>query len=94
MDWIDQVEAKGKLWATPGKYLRESMLIALARKASDHFAPEAFWETTFDNSRDAHSPTEAEEDMLAHQLHAQMQLAMDEAVERRQGDEDDDEEYE
>ena len=42
--WADDlVKAKGYLWATPGPYLREGMLIALAKAGGDLFMPEA-WE--------------------------------------------------
>jgi hypothetical protein len=43
---IEAVDAKGFLWATPGPYLRRTMLLSLARKISDRFLPEAFYETT------------------------------------------------
>lgn len=35
------------MWATPGPYLRGSMLQALARRAADNFLPEAFYGSTF-----------------------------------------------
>lgn len=38
------------MWATPGSYLRKSMLATLAKKASDHFLPEVFYKTAFDTS--------------------------------------------
>lgn len=40
------------MWATPGPYLRRTMLESLARKASNIMLPEVFWkmvsETTFE----------------------------------------------
>ncbi|KFY68859.1 hypothetical protein V496_00742 [Pseudogymnoascus sp. VKM F-4515 (FW-2607)] len=64
-DAMARSDAKGYIWATPGPYLRQSMLITLARKVSDTFLPEAWYSgSTFDEadgcpSRDA----EAEEDL-------------------------------
>ena len=42
--WVAEVEAKGQMWATPGPYLRQSMLVTLARQVSDHYLPEVFFE--------------------------------------------------
>ena len=48
MAWVGDAEAKGMLWAAPGPYLCQSMLISLARKVSDYFLPEVFYkQTTF-----------------------------------------------
>jgi hypothetical protein len=43
--WASQIEAHGYMWATPGRYLRQSMLQVLARQVSDHYLPEVFWKT-------------------------------------------------
>lgn len=44
MPWVAEIEAKGHMWVTPGPYLRQSMLVTLARQISDHYLPEAFLE--------------------------------------------------
>ncbi|KAK2821807.1 hypothetical protein FQN49_007651 [Arthroderma sp. PD_2] len=51
LDWVQEVETGGCMWATPGKYLRRSMLINLARRVSNCYLPEVFYKTsTFDNT--------------------------------------------
>lgn len=63
MAWVGDVEAKGRIWATPGPYLRQSMLISLARKVSDHFLPEVFYdETTFEEVEADESVTRPQEE--------------------------------
>jgi len=61
MPWVAEIEAKGHMWATPGPYLRQSMLVTLARQVSDHYLPEAFLEgATFTEA--AGSPRMSPED--------------------------------
>ena len=48
-DWVDQIAAKGKMWCTPGPYLRRSMVQLLARECGDQFLPEVFYEQTFED---------------------------------------------
>lgn len=43
-DWASKAESKGAMWATPGPYLRKSMLLALARQVSHHYLLEIFVE--------------------------------------------------
>lgn len=43
-DWVDQIAAKGKMWCTPGPYLRRSMVQLLAKECGDKFLPEVFYE--------------------------------------------------
>lgn len=63
MAWVGDVEAKGRIWATPGPYLRQSMLISLARKVSDHFLPEVFYDqTTFEEVEADESVTRPQEE--------------------------------
>lgn len=45
--WLDRVKTRGYLWATPGPYLRKSMLLTLARRFSDLVLPEVFYDSTF-----------------------------------------------
>ena len=60
---MGDVEAKGRMWATPGPYLRRSMLITLVRNVSDHFLPEDFYEhTTFDEVEADESVTRPQEE--------------------------------
>jgi hypothetical protein len=73
MGWTSRIEAKGKMWATPGPYLRRSMLTTLARKVSDHFLPEAFYEeTTFTEAEGCAARSAEEEDDLALSLTVRM----------------------
>lgn len=63
MAWVEDVEVKGRMWATPGPYLRQSMLISLARRVSDHFLPEVFYEqTTFMEVEADESATRSQEE--------------------------------
>ncbi|XMA15379.1 hypothetical protein WAI453_008170 [Rhynchosporium graminicola] len=43
MSWVKEISSKGYLWATPGPYLRKTLLLALARRVSDAYEPEAFY---------------------------------------------------
>ena len=65
MAWVNEIEAKGNIWASPGPYLRHSMLLTLARKISDHFLPEALYGTTFHTAvGSAARPPEEEKDLV------------------------------
>ena len=89
MGWVEEVEAKGILWATPGPYLRKSMLIVLARQISDTCLPETFYEqTTFDNDGGAPPRSSLEEEELA------QSLIVREKEYRRQSEKSEDEEDE
>ncbi|MCJ1405118.1 hypothetical protein MMC11_008344 [Xylographa trunciseda] len=47
--WVEDVEARGNMWAAPGPYIRRSMLVSLARKVLDHDLPEDLYkENTFE----------------------------------------------
>lgn len=54
------------MWASPGPYLRRSMLVALARKISDLYLPETFYtHTTFAEADGcAARPVEEEKDLV------------------------------
>ena len=61
------------MWATPGPYLRQSMLRSLARAVSDHFLPEAFYPQTFKEVKEDESAARPHEEegmvfSLAHRL--------------------------
>lgn len=92
---MERSDAKGYIWATPGPYLRQSMLITLARKVSDTFLPEAWYSgSTFDEadgcpSRDA----EAEED-LAMGFNLKIQDSFAEAQAKKNEEEETDSEDE
>ncbi|KAJ9286803.1 hypothetical protein DTO021C3_5535 [Paecilomyces variotii] len=88
LEWVEEVEAKGTLWATPGPYLRKSMLVALARRASDHYAPEAFWNGTFEESKESPGRSAAEEEILAHALQVDIDAEMDSVLEESTKEED------
>lgn len=50
-EWVTSLEGlRGYIWATPGAYLRRSMLISLAKGSEDLFLPEAFYlQNTFED---------------------------------------------
>ena len=61
-DWSSKAESKNAMWATPGPYLRKSMLLALARQVSHQYLPEVFIEQrTFDEVPGS-SPRSADEE--------------------------------
>lgn len=89
MKWTRKAETKGVMWATPGVYLPKSMLTTLARKVSHHFAPEALvGATTFNDQPD--SPTRSDEDTMAEVLALSIQDSHQQAVERREKNDDGD----
>ena len=92
---MSEVEAQGKMWASPGPYLRQSMLVTLARKFSDLYLPETFYEHTIFLEADgcAARPKEEEED-LAMSLVIQLKDERDAVENRIKGLEDSDEERE
>ncbi|OBT86723.1 hypothetical protein VE02_06266 [Pseudogymnoascus sp. 03VT05] len=83
------IRVHGLYWATPGPYFRKTMLVALARKVSDTFLPEAFYGTsTFTNADGCPGRgAEAEED-LAMGLSIRVRDAFDEARDSRKADEE------
>ncbi|KAL8697688.1 MAG: hypothetical protein Q9201_007003 [Fulgogasparrea decipioides] len=73
MSWVDDVEAKGTMWPTPGPYLRRSMLVSLARKISDRFLPEVFYDkTTFETAEGSAARPLEEEDAMALSLKSRL----------------------
>ena len=94
--WVENVEARGTIWATPGPYLRQSMLISLARKVSDHFLPEVFYhDTTFQavGADESVERPQGEDGMvlsLAVRLRDENDAAQEQALGRNDSDSDDD----
>jgi hypothetical protein len=97
MPWVAEAEAKGQMWATPGPYLRQSMLVTLARQVSDHYLPEVFYkDTTFTESAGSPQMSLEDEEIAALSLSIKID---DESVHQQQrlidfensGDEDEDE---
>ena len=90
------VEVKGRMWATPGPYLRQSMLISLARKISDHFLPEAFYlQTTFEVAEADESVTQSQEEVgmvlsLLNRLKEENEAVKDKALRLNDSESDDD----
>ncbi|KIN00030.1 hypothetical protein OIDMADRAFT_55918 [Oidiodendron maius Zn] len=76
MAWVDRVDARGYLWATPGPYLRKSMLLTLARRISDTFLPEAFYDSTFTIADGSPQRSPEDEDDLAMGLDYKMRDAL------------------
>jgi hypothetical protein len=96
MDWRAEIEAQGKMWATPGKYLRNSMLTTLARRISGRYLPEVFWEGKFDQADGCATRSEEDEKTLVMSLDVRLRSESRESVRRfiraqNEGDEDDDE---
>lgn len=90
MEWVSQVEAKGHLWASPGQYLRQSLLVSLARKVSDLYLPETFYKnTTFLEADGCAQRTEEEEEDLAMSLAVRVKEENKVAQHKRHADEDD-----
>lgn len=93
--WAEKIEARGKMWATPGPYLRKSFLTMLARQVSDTYLPEAFWKTTtFGDAPACPARSPEEEATLALSLSVQMEKERKEAERSSFGydsDEDSDE---
>ena len=57
------------MWASPGSYLRQSLLVLLARKVSDLYLPQIFYQTTtFIEADGCASGTKDEEEDLAMSL--------------------------
>lgn len=93
VEWLDQAllknEARGYIWATPGPYLRRSMLITLARKVSDHFLPEAFYgQSTFTEADGCPGRSADAEEDLAMGLNLRIDDAFAEADQRRRDEEE------
>jgi hypothetical protein len=85
-EWLEQAmsnsNARGYMWATPGPYLRRSMLVVLARRVSDNFLPEALYDqTTFDDADSCPSRSAEEEEDLVMGLNVRIEDAFREARE-------------
>ena len=91
LGWLNRVEARGYLWATPGPYLRKSMLQTLARRISDQFLPEVFYDSTFTVADSCPQRSLEDEEDLAMGFEHKLQDALDEKGAER-GDSDDEEE--
>ena len=89
------MEAKGYLWATPGLYLRESMLQALARRISDWFLPEVFYDSTFTVADGSPQRNPEDEEDLAMAFDHKMKdaLAKEDKDEEESDDSDRDSDY-
>ncbi|KAL8970836.1 MAG: hypothetical protein Q9183_001335 [Haloplaca sp. 2 TL-2023] len=73
LDWVNKVSVRGKLWSTPGPYLRRSMLVTLAWKLSAHYVDPTFYEdTTFIEAEGSAARPQDEEDTLAQSLAARL----------------------
>lgn len=91
MEWAEKLDDKGRMWATPGPYLRRSMLQNLARFVSHDFLPEALIEdNTFTEAPSCPSRDNEAEETLAMSLAVRIKDA--EKEERDDDEEDDDEE--
>ncbi|KAL9106771.1 MAG: hypothetical protein Q9187_008520 [Circinaria calcarea] len=81
VEWVTEVESRGMIWASPGPYLRQSMLLTLARKVSDLYWPEAFYEnTTFETADGCPSRSLEEENDLTLSLAVRLRDEKEEVV--------------
>lgn len=82
------------MWPSPGPYLRQSLLVSLARKISGVYLPEAFYEgNTFTDSEGCGARSKEEEDDLAMALVLRVKQEKEVAEQRIQsGGMDDDQE--
>ena len=72
--WESEVSDKGTIWASPGNYLRESMLLTFAKKIGDIFLPSAtVQQTTFSEGDGSPNRSKDEEETLVtalvHRVH-------------------------
>jgi len=90
IEYWDEMNSKGYIWATPGPYLRKSMLKTLARNISDRYLPEVFFQdTTFSEDDGFPSMSEENEDNLATELKA---LFEDSTISKHESDDESDSE--
>ncbi|KAG0645443.1 hypothetical protein D0Z07_8664 [Hyphodiscus hymeniophilus] len=90
VDWLSRVEARGCIWATPGPYLRKSMLLTLARRISDQFLPEVFYDSTFTIADGCPQRSPEDEEDLAMGFDHKLQDALAGKGEDEEGSEDSD----
>ncbi|EFE42107.1 hypothetical protein TRV_03148 [Trichophyton verrucosum HKI 0517] len=91
LDWVQEVETGKCMWATPGEYLRRSMLINLARRVSDHYLLEVFYKSTTFDGDDSTTNVDETEDTLAINLANSMLIP---SPSSKEGDDAEDEEEE
>jgi hypothetical protein len=84
------VEARGYIWATPGPYLRKSMLLTLAGRTSDQPLLEVFYDSTFTISDGCPQRSPEDEEDLAMGFDHKMQDALSEKGGDEEGSEDPD----
>jgi hypothetical protein len=90
VEWLGRVEARGYIWAAPGPYLRKSMLLTLARRISDQFLPEVFYDSTFTIADGCPQRSPEDEEDLAMGFDHKMQEALAEKGGDEEGSEDSD----
>lgn len=77
------------MWASPGPYLRQSLLISLARTVSGLYRPEAFYQTTaFIEADGCASKTKDKEEDLTMSLAARVKEEDEMGKARRHNDEE------
>jgi hypothetical protein len=73
LDWVEEIQYKGNIWARPGKYLRKKMLMSLARRISDRYLPQNFYQDqTFDDEEDY--PTLPKNQEAVHEMSLQEKM--------------------
>ena len=91
MDLAEKVNGKGRMWATPGPYLRRSMLQNLARFVSHEALPEELIkENTFAEARSCASRGDEAEEVLAMGLAVKIREAEKAKKDKVNEDSDDD----
>jgi hypothetical protein len=83
-EWTGDLEIRGTLWASPGKYLRKSLLRVLAKEVSDTVLPESLTEqTTFEEVVRNSPRSPEEEETLGQSLAIRLQDEAQESQSRR-----------
>ena len=90
MDWVEEVEQKGMIWASPGPYLRQSVLVNLAGKISDHYLPGTLIQhTTFEAAEGSTTRSSEDEEDLTLSLAARVKTEKRVASELRELEDED-----
>lgn len=89
--WMSKIDTKGKVWASPGKYLRHSTLLTFAELLGDRRLPEEVYDqTTFLEADGSPARSKDEEKVIAmsmlHQLNDRSEAQL--AAEKSAADED------
>lgn len=88
MQWVEKVESRKVLWASPGPYLEKSTLLALGRNISGLELPPSLYE---ENTFDGEEAPQDELGMLAADLRTALITSNKDENEDEEEEEDDEE---